>query len=396
MEGSRKDRDSSHDVNSVATASQPVDLASARLHMMSSSHSIVCASQNQAADVVSYMRTSDLEREEKDKQMKEYLDRHDVHVMLEAIATAAGLEKPKDPRAFLIEKLQALRDESVVITWDLFVRDEDRPPYRPLPYWMRRGDDDDDTPSAEAFELAFVHNSRRVLLPVVRAWKQWFMMRKELKQKLMERLDMALHHYHKTLLKRTIQPWIQFKLEQQTRRRLVIERMRGRRRDNLVRVCFNAWLEYAQQARLASLYFENLTKESAIDASLMAHSSDHFSSLPYPIRLKIFSFLNLKDLLSCARVCRSWHEVTQDPQLWDDIRFNEIAPRFLNQNNIRKIIRITIRITMLKTHKNNNKNKYAENSAARKACHSLTRIVGILVTARRVKIKIILIHSNLL
>jgi F-box/leucine-rich repeat protein 13 len=109
----------------------------------------------------------------------------------------------------------------------MLVPEDKRPKRPPLPYYMLRGEFEEDQPTPEMYTLAYEYNCRRVLGPVVRsvkktvnipwptflsrnvltrpaacpafarcsAWVKWYRNRVMLKNRLMERLQMAKEHY---------------------------------------------------------------------------------------------------------------------------------------------------------------------------------------------------------
>lgn len=109
----------------------------------------------------------------------------------------------------------------------MLVPEDKRPKRPPLPYYMLRGEFEEDRPTPEMYTLAYEYNCRRVLGPVVRsvgktdntsrpeslrrspltrlaacpdfarrsAWVRWYRNRVMLKKQLMERLQMAKEHY---------------------------------------------------------------------------------------------------------------------------------------------------------------------------------------------------------
>ena len=204
------------------------------------------------------------------------------------MVTSIAVEQPGNHKEALLKMLRRLHGFDGVVTWDMFIPPHKRPPHRPLPYWMTRGDDDDDRPTPEMYEKAYTFNTMRILDPVLKAWITWYRRRLHLKKKLLEKLDLALTHYQHNLQKKYFKPWVQFRLDIQEKRRQVIDRMRGKRRDNLVRVVFIAWREFAEQSKLASQYFKNISKTQEQQHDSLAQDDDLFSSLPYDLRVQVW------------------------------------------------------------------------------------------------------------
>ncbi|EGD83158.1 hypothetical protein PTSG_03789 [Salpingoeca rosetta] len=295
-------------------------------HNYSTAHLISGADTHQE-DINMKEALMDAERQQRERQgeMKKYFVTHNLFTKFEAMVTCIAVDRPENHKQQLLAMLRRLRDFDGVVTWDMFVPPHKRPPHRPLPYWMTRGDEDDDRPTPEMYQKAYAFNTKRILGPVVKSWVEWYKMRLRLKAELYRRLDMALEHYHRSLLKRYIKPWVQFKNDMQEKRRQVITRMRGRRKDNLVRVVFSAWREYAAQSKLASQYFKNISKTQEQPRDTLAQETDHFSALPYDIRVKILSHVGILDRMRCAMVCRTWREVAQDASLWGSVLFSELG-----------------------------------------------------------------------
>ena len=112
----------------------------------------------------------------------------------------------------------------------------------------------------------------------------------------------------------------------------------------MLRLLFNAWLEDYKVARRARRWFheqggrERAESEEETDW-YWPDGDDPISSLPRKISVKvcslssgaqmfaiinnnlfqIFGLIGIQGLCSCARVCRSWKDITEDGHLWNKV-----------------------------------------------------------------------------
>eukprot|EP01147_Barroeca_monosierra_P001534 gene1534-4684_t len=336
--------DHSYSTHSISTTRDSLRHRQSRLltpwrqqHSYKTLHPVAGTLTQKGNALSDFLLRAEHEQRDRVEEMNSYMKKHNLFTKFEAMVTNIAIERPTDHKALLLKMLHTLQDFDGVVTWDMFISPSKRPPKRPLPYWMTRGDEDDDRPTPEMYALAYTFNSKRILGPIVRAWIQWYQLRLRLKTELMHRLEMALQHYHKTLMQRHLRPWIQFKDELQENRRLVIMRMCTRRRDHLVRVVFSSWREYAIQSKLASQYFKRMSMTQVQPRDTLAQESDLFTFLPYHVRVKILSYVTLLDRLRCAMVCRTWREVAQDASLWNSVLFSELGHQ-CSDESIRQIV----------------------------------------------------------
>ena len=69
-----------------------------------------------------------------------------------------------------------------------------------------------------------------------------------------------------------------------------------------------------------------------------AQEDDQMSSLlKYDLRVNIMSFLPLDDIFRVSLVCRSWHQIVQDPRLWAYIDFSAVG-KFISDTMVENII----------------------------------------------------------
>eukprot|EP00055_Hartaetosiga_balthica_P001967 m.2447 g.2447 ORF g.2447 m.2447 type:complete len:887 (-) comp1791_c0_seq1:1870-4530(-) len=280
--------------------------------------------QAKVQDMKRFLIQSEEMRKAKDSTMKRYMDKHGLPGIFETLITSVAVMQPDDHRKFVLHLLYKLRDFNGLITWNLFIPEDKCPPRRILPYWMLRGEEDDNTPTPEMYHVARVYNSRRVLGPAFREWMDWFHHRQELKKRLFQRLEMALQHYQASIVRKYFKPLVETRRRNMERRALVLKQMQIARISNLLHFVFKAWKQFTEHARLASLYFEEISRAQAKDHDLLAQAGDNFTALPFHIRVKIFSFLGLIDRMECLKVCRTWREVAQAPILWNSVFFNEM------------------------------------------------------------------------
>eukprot|EP00056_Hartaetosiga_gracilis_P010728 m.159781 g.159781 ORF g.159781 m.159781 type:complete len:903 (-) comp13377_c2_seq2:1983-4691(-) len=280
--------------------------------------------QAKVQDMKRFIIQSEEMRKAKDSSMKRYMDKHNLPGIFEALMTSAAIMQPEDHRRHILSLLYKLQGFQGLVTWNMFIPEDKCPPRRILPYWMLRGEEDDNTPTPEMYHVARVYNSRRVLGPVFKEWMNWYRRRQVLKKRLFERLEMALQHYQHSIVRKYFKPLVERRRINMERRAMVLRQMQNARTANLLQIVFSAWKKYTEHARLASLYFEEISRAQAKDHDLLAQEGDNFTALPFHLRVKIFTYLGLLDRMECLRVCRTWREVAQSPVLWNSVFFTEM------------------------------------------------------------------------
>uniref|UniRef100_A0A8C4QJF9 F-box domain-containing protein n=1 Tax=Eptatretus burgeri TaxID=7764 RepID=A0A8C4QJF9_EPTBU len=83
---------------------------------------------------------------------------------------------------------------------------------------------------------------------------------------------------------------------------------------SICKIVFRAWRTFTadvMEVKNCDLMMEVQTLNETVESF-----TDNFSSLPNDVITKIFSCLDIHDLLRCASVCQLWKTCTLSPMLW--------------------------------------------------------------------------------
>lgn len=150
----------------------------------------------------------------------------------------------------------------------------------------------------------------------------------------LSKMEKANAFYMKQLLLKTHGHWLKWTKDVCARKQMGFYKIEKLVQNRLCGYVFTAWLKQAQEEVRQHLFFKNVEKQQDIRETegMTSHThsraikSDQISQLPERAQLTIFGFVsaNLKDLASCARVCRSWKAITQNSQLWSKINLSPL------------------------------------------------------------------------
>eukprot|EP00051_Salpingoeca_urceolata_P017482 m.238167 g.238167 ORF g.238167 m.238167 type:complete len:374 (-) comp18965_c0_seq9:1413-2534(-) len=200
---------------------------------------------------------------------------------------------------------------------DLFIPPGKRPPRNVLPYWMYDLESEDELP-LEHWQRARDYNFSRLTRPVFSAWLGWLRARKLASSRAAEGAHAMRKRKDRATCRVVLITWRQHTARTKKLKAAALAKFMHGRKEAFMRACFMGWVECARATKRAALWFEEQARLAAQrEADPGTQRSDLFSFLlPYSLRVKIFSFVSVEDLASCALVCRSWQEVTQDADLW--------------------------------------------------------------------------------
>eukprot|EP00731_Ephydatia_muelleri_P003564 Em0001g3564a len=98
----------------------------------------------------------------------------------------------------------------------------------------------------------------------------------------------------------------------------------------IIRAVLGSWVEDYREMRRARVWFEHGGSKSEGEKGkdwCWPEGEDHLSLLPREVALKIFMCAGVLALCRCAQVCRSWKDLTEEPQLWNKVDFYSLSYR---------------------------------------------------------------------
>lgn len=94
-----------------------------------------------------------------------------------------------------------------------------------------------------------------------------------------------------------------------------------------------AWRKHTTGQREQRAWLQRMSMRSEHDEDehvVGAAECDRLSTmLDWSVRARIFGMLTVLDLSRCARVCRAWYDMAQDPALWAVVDYAPVHHRYV-------------------------------------------------------------------
>ncbi|XP_071498794.1 F-box and leucine-rich repeat protein 13-like [Diadema antillarum] len=272
-------------------------------------------------------------------EIKQFLRRHKVPDVYEALLTGLAIVCPDDPYQYLIDNLTELirqREEDIhgleSLKWDSLIPEELKPkekifgaPYLDNIYlldeenlhpweWM---------PHPALYQKAYQCYNNRLVTMTFTAWFTYHIRKKRKREWLIRKMKEAAEYYD--LRKQRVHfkiwsNWHHFRRQRQERAFNIIKYVYD---ISLSRLVFEAWHNVMQESRRTKEYFERLER-GELDGEEdtlgpRGEARDDISLLPRRVAIKIFGYLDLVDISRCSQVCRSWKMITSNNSLWSRV-----------------------------------------------------------------------------
>ena len=286
-----------------------------------------------------------LNRLVREKNLANYVARHNLSDAMEALIAGLIILRPADPCAWCVDSLARLEDmPGYSVSWDCLIPPEKRPSKNICDRLGELGGGYLDEifrlgtirhiPPPELFEKAYNHYYLKIKKKMWRVWYEFKQKQIKDRDKLMEQYETARIYHKNRQMRLILNKWIDF-----TKVRLVAA-------DEAQKKLTNVWNSYYQHtvvshwqttvadAVLTRKYFEKLESDSGtLDVKELEYLGidlykDPISLLNHETSVKIFSHLNMRDLTTCSMVCRSWKLITSAPSLWSRLDFYRVRHRF--------------------------------------------------------------------
>lgn len=272
-----------------------------------------------------------------DPQLRRYLLVHRLPDIFEAIVSALAVNCPRDPQAFILEKLKLIINYEEVLDdlrWDSFIDQKNRPKNRVVKAsvldFLWSYEDENSQPTPGMYQKAYNLYNGKLKKSCFSAWMRYHKYMRRKKALLAKKLENAQIWHQRRVQRIHLEYWIAWVSERKERQNVISTRIRRVLAISLLRVVFDAWHSVAVDARKTKEYFERIERGEIIDSGyegffrVRADGKDEISSLPRHVALRIFSYLSVGDLGRCARVCRSWKVLIQANILWSKVDFSVV------------------------------------------------------------------------
>ncbi|CAM9365607.1 unnamed protein product [Lampetra fluviatilis] len=261
---------------------------------------------------------------DRDGDFKLYLKRHDIAEIYEALLTALCVLCPENPLEFLLNKMREIQEFGLhTLDWEMFIDESLRPKLKRVTagYMTFIFRFDDDAPTPHQFEKAYSFLRRKLQREYFIRWAMYGARRRARREQLTRALHRACDHYMRKMLGAALLSWSQWLHARQERMAGAALRIQRVYQQLLCSLVLKAWHTVALDARKTKEYFERLERgelEEDNDSYLVPppNTADQVSQLPPRAALKIFSYLDIMNLVKCAGVCRSWKVISQASILW--------------------------------------------------------------------------------
>ncbi|XP_077452272.1 F-box and leucine-rich repeat protein 13 isoform X1 [Stigmatopora argus] len=233
---------------------------------------------------------------------------------------------PRDPVQFLKNTLIGFQghDSLQNVDWNKFLSDSTQ---RSLLASLDLDDEaeylDSDQIKAifRKYEKAYSCYRRKLMRKSFKSWKDFTNASVSDASELAEKTEIALQHYERK--KKEIpflawMRWVKFKKESRVE---AVRKLVGVLTACLLKRVITAWKNVVRDSQRTKDYFKKLQNELEMERGQgqIGEGCDWLSALPSHISLKIFQYLDLRDLLSCSDVCCSWKSLIHSATLWSRV-----------------------------------------------------------------------------
>jgi len=262
-----------------------------------------------------------------DPELRNYLVDHHVPELFEALMCALTVNQPEDGRQFIIDCILQLKEDPSMLQelqWDTFIDDDKKPLNHMMKATTMRFslcyEDERYRPTYDMLRTAFQFYNQYLLRYYYGGLYAYWQYKKNKRIMLAEKLTSADRYYELKICGRSFKAWLGWKRWEIDRQTTFVNSLTKIVNLSLKRLIFNQWSSISAESRKTREYFEKIERGELIDPTeINMEKKDHISELPKLLAIRIFMFLELPDLVSCSKICRSWKEITQANILWSRI-----------------------------------------------------------------------------
>uniref|UniRef100_A0A6I8N9W6 F-box domain-containing protein n=2 Tax=Ornithorhynchus anatinus TaxID=9258 RepID=A0A6I8N9W6_ORNAN len=275
---------------------------------------------------------------------RDYMRRHHLPQIYEALLCGLLIKCPEDPLKFLEERIKNLIEFGFDATlWDRHTDSSANPKFKRLSENLLEqlfGTDDGQLMTPELYKRAHNFHTGNVKRLFFGAWKEYWLTKKREEKLENEKIALSAKHYSLRLLRSVVLKW---NACVKGRKQRIIEASRKLQKvfkhEKLSKI-MRVWHKETQCSkkarefkRLEKIVMENHLKDDDNEGSEkpevathkhLSSARDRMAQLPERAVVQIFKYLNIVDLASCAQVNRFWMLMTQVNAVWSIIDFSSV------------------------------------------------------------------------
>ncbi|XP_038597415.1 dynein regulatory complex subunit 6 isoform X2 [Tachyglossus aculeatus] len=277
---------------------------------------------------------------------KDYMRRHHLPQIYEALLCGMLIRCPEDPLKFLEERIKKLIEIGFDTTlWDCHSDSSAHPKLKRLSENLLEqlfGTDDGQLVTPALYKRAHHFHTGNVKRRFFGAWKEYLLTKKREEKLENEKIALSASHYNQRLLRSVVLKWNAFV---KGRKQCIVEASRKLqkvvKREKISKI-IRVWHKETQCSKKAKdlkklerRVMENQLKEDDSEGSEkpevevapqkdLSSPRDRMAQLPEAAVIQVFKYLNIVDLASCAQVNRSWMLMTQVNAVWSIIDFSSV------------------------------------------------------------------------
>ncbi|XP_071817253.1 F-box and leucine-rich repeat protein 13-like isoform X2 [Apostichopus japonicus] len=271
--------------------------------------------------------------------LRNYLRKHKIPEIYEAILTGLAITNPEDPYEFIMRNIGEFLTTKVqsthgleALTWDSLIPEEFKPQARTFTAVYLDSifsfDEAHLMPSPEQYQKAYQYYNNKLIDITFGAWLFYHQYKKHKRAEMARKLKLAAEHYDLRKQRVHFTYWLSWVRFARNRLEIAHDIIRGVYQMSLSRLVFEAWHNVMLDAKRTREYFERLER-GELDGeeeiiSPRGEARDDISLLPRKVAIKIFGYLDLADRSHCAQVCRSWKMIVSTPYLWSKVNLSAI------------------------------------------------------------------------
>ncbi|XP_061899111.1 F-box and leucine-rich repeat protein 13-like [Entelurus aequoreus] len=253
------------------------------------------------------------------------LTEHELQQLYKALLIASCRLDPRDPVQFLKNTLTTFQghDNLQNVDWDKFLSNEDQQSMLAL----LQLDEEDYMDSNELlalfykYEKAYSCYRSNITRTAFRLWKNFTTVSMTDAAELAERMEIAEAHYDRKKQEVAFAAWRKWVTFKEESRITAVQKLARVFKACVLKRVMAAWRNIVRDSRKTKDYFKKLQTDLELERqqSQVGEGCDWLSALPLNISLKIFQYLELRDLLSCSEVCCSWKSLIHSSTLWSKV-----------------------------------------------------------------------------
>ncbi|XP_077371795.1 F-box and leucine-rich repeat protein 13 [Festucalex cinctus] len=272
------------------------------------------------------------------------LTESELQQLYKALLIASCRLDPRDPIQFLKNTLITFQghDSLLNVDWKRFLSGSAQ---RSLLASLLLDDDAEymDSDELEAlfrkYEKAYSCYRRKLTSACFRSWKDFTNASVTDASELSQKTEIALKHYDRRKKEVPFLKWLRWVKFKKESRVEAVRKLVGVLKACVLKRIVTAWKNVVRDSQRTKDYFKKLQNELEMERqqSQIGEGCDWLSALPNHISLKIFQYMELRDLLSCSEVCCSWRSLIHTGCLWTKINVS-VDKRWITDDTMKAVL----------------------------------------------------------